>query len=239
MIPSLISDDPQVSGPFCRYLVRVMLSALGGGSMRGIERVLAALLLIGAVGGAAVFASHSGSSPADAVRLAAPPEQHLSGPGAVLIAPTPADRRQGLHVVKATPALVSIAGIGHAGAVALIEPFKQTVRLRPIVPLVPAPSPVASLSPALVPVPAPATPVQAPPAVPGPVVTAAPETPRAPAAADPVPTPPVAPTTPTPPIEATPVPVETLPDPPPDLHGLGLAPGPQPTPVDAPAQGQP
>ena len=29
-ILSLISDDVQVSGPFCRYLVRVMLSAVGG-----------------------------------------------------------------------------------------------------------------------------------------------------------------------------------------------------------------
>jgi hypothetical protein len=209
--------------------------------MRGIERVPAAVLLMGAVGGAAVFASHSGSPGADAVRLGAPPEQHLSGPGAVLIAPTPADRSQALRVVRAAPAVVSIPAIGHAGgAVALIHPAKQTVRLRPITPLSPVPvtAPTPSPSPSPVPVPAPAAPVQAPPAVTGPVVTAAPEAPRAPAASDPVPAPP-APTAdppsaiPAPPIQVTPVPVPTLPDPPPDLHGL--APGPTPTPVDAAA----
>src|ERR1700758_505268 len=146
MIPSLISDDAQVPGPFCRYLVRVMLSASGGGSMRGIERVLAAVLLIGAVAGAAVFASHSGSSPAEApVRLAAPPEQHVSGPGAVLIAPTPADRSQGLRVLRAAPAVVSIPAIRQAGAAALIGPAEQSVRLRPTTPL--APTPVAAPTP--------------------------------------------------------------------------------------------
>ena len=208
--------------------------------MRGIDRVLAAVLLIGAVAGAAVFASHSGSNAAvDAVRLAAPPEQHLSGPGAVLIAPTPADRSQGLRVVRAAPAVVSIPAIRQAGVAALSEPAKQTVRLRPITPLAPAPGAAPTPSPAPVPAPAPVAPVQAPPAVTGPVVTAAPEAPRAPAASDPVPAPPApvadppSVTTPAPPIQVTPVPVQTLPDPPPDLHGLGLAPGPQPTPVDA------
>ena len=58
-IPSLISDDVQVSEPLCRYLIRVKLSALGGRSMRGIERVFAAILLLAAVGGAAVFARES------------------------------------------------------------------------------------------------------------------------------------------------------------------------------------
>jgi len=214
--------------------------------MRGIVRVPAALLLIGAVAGAAVFASHSGSSPsADAVRLAAPPEQHLSGPAAVLIAPTPADRSQGLRVVRAAPSVITIPAIRQAGAAALIAPAKQTVRLRPITPL--APTPVAAPSPTPVPVPAPVAPVHAPPVVTGPVVTAAPETPRAPAASDPLPAPP-APvadpptvTTPAPPIQVTPVPVQTLPVPPPDLHGLGTAPGLQPTPVDsqAPVQAPP
>jgi len=208
--------------------------------MRGIERVLAAVLLIGAVAGAAVFASHSVSNPgADAVRLAAPPEQHLSGPGAVLIAPTPADRSQGLRVVRAAPAVVSIPAIRQAGVAALIEPAKQTVRLHPLTPVVPTPVAAPTLSPS--PVAAPVAPVQAPPAVTGPVVTAAPEAPRAPAASDPLPAPPApvadppSVTTPAPPIQVTPVPVQTLPDPPPDLHGLGLAPGPQPTPVDSQA----
>src|SRR5712672_2235512 len=85
---SRISDDVQVSDPFCRYLIRVMLSALGGRSMRGIERVLTAILLLAAVGGAAVFARQSGSGLAGAIHLAAPPEQHLGAPGSVLIAPT-------------------------------------------------------------------------------------------------------------------------------------------------------
>jgi hypothetical protein len=56
--------------------------------MRGIERVLAAILLLTAVGGAAVFARQSGSGLAGAIHLAAPPEQHLGAPGSVLIAPT-------------------------------------------------------------------------------------------------------------------------------------------------------
>jgi hypothetical protein len=56
--------------------------------MRGVERVLAAILLVAAVGGAAVFARQSGSGLVEAVHLAAPPPQHLAAPGTVLIAPT-------------------------------------------------------------------------------------------------------------------------------------------------------
>src|SRR5690349_3899942 len=52
----LINDHAQGFPSPCRYLVRVMLSAGGGWSMRGIERVLAAVLLAGAVGGTALFA---------------------------------------------------------------------------------------------------------------------------------------------------------------------------------------
>lgn len=211
--------------------------------MRGIERVLAAVLLVGAVGGAAVFASHSGSSPgADVVRLAAPPEQHLSGPAAVLIAPTPADRGQGVRVVTTAAAAVvpTAPAIRRARSVGLVVPVEQTVRLRRIVP-----TPVPA-TPAPFPVPVPTA--DAPPVDNGPVVTAAPapEPPRAPAASDPVPAAP-APVAdppdaiPAPPIQVTPVPVQTLPDPPPDLHGFTVAPGPQPTPVDTaePAQGPP
>ena len=62
--------------------------------MRGIDRVIAVILLVGAVGGAAAFARHSGSvSTPKGVDLAAPPLQHAEAPGTVLIAPTPAPRR--------------------------------------------------------------------------------------------------------------------------------------------------
>src|SRR4051812_15766987 len=88
MVLSLTSNDVQVSGPSCRYLDRVMLSAVGGASMRGIDRVLAVLLLLGAVGGAAAFARQSGSESASpGVDLAAPPLQHVAAPGTFFIAP--------------------------------------------------------------------------------------------------------------------------------------------------------
>ena len=62
--------------------------------MRGIDRVLAVILLLGSVGGAAAFARHSGNdSTAPIVGLAAPPQQHVTDPGTVLMAPTPAPRR--------------------------------------------------------------------------------------------------------------------------------------------------
>src|ERR1700674_1108838 len=93
-VTSLTSDDVQGSGPPCRYLDRVMLSAVGGESMRGIDRVLAVILLAGAVGGAAAFARHSGSdSAARVVHLAVPPLQHVEAPETVLIAPPPAPTR--------------------------------------------------------------------------------------------------------------------------------------------------
>jgi outer membrane biosynthesis protein TonB len=63
--------------------------------MRGIDRVLAVLLLLGAVGGAAAFARQSGSeSTSPSVALAAPPLQHPEAPGTFFLAPglvTPAD----------------------------------------------------------------------------------------------------------------------------------------------------
>jgi hypothetical protein len=52
--------------------------------MRGMHRLLAAILLAGAVGGLVVFARHLGRVPEPvAVRLSAPPPQHLTAPGAV------------------------------------------------------------------------------------------------------------------------------------------------------------
>ena len=56
--------------------------------MRGIDRVLAVILLLGAVGGAAAFARQSGSESASrSVDLAAPPLQHVEAPGTFFIAP--------------------------------------------------------------------------------------------------------------------------------------------------------
>ena len=56
--------------------------------MRGIDRVLAVILLLGAVGGAAAFARQSGSESASrGVYLAAPPLQHVEAPGSFFIAP--------------------------------------------------------------------------------------------------------------------------------------------------------
>jgi hypothetical protein len=52
--------------------------------MRGMHRLLAAILLAGAVGGVAVFARHLGRVPEPlTARLSAPPPQHLTAPGAV------------------------------------------------------------------------------------------------------------------------------------------------------------
>ena len=56
--------------------------------MRGIDRVLAVILLLGAVGGAAAFARQSGSESAPrGVYLAQPPLQHVEAPGSFLNAP--------------------------------------------------------------------------------------------------------------------------------------------------------
>src|SRR6478672_8686254 len=61
-----------------------MLSARGGANMRGMHRLLAAILLAGALGGLVVFGRHLGRVPEPvAVRLSAPPPQHLTAPGAV------------------------------------------------------------------------------------------------------------------------------------------------------------
>jgi hypothetical protein len=67
--------------------------------MSGIDRVLAGIVLVCAVGGAASFARHSGSdSPAQAVGLSTPPLQHIAAPGSVLYTQTPAPTRVVLEV---------------------------------------------------------------------------------------------------------------------------------------------
>jgi hypothetical protein len=56
--------------------------------MRGIDRVIAVLLLVGAVGGAAAFARQSGiEATPPGVVLATPPFQHVEAPGTFFIAP--------------------------------------------------------------------------------------------------------------------------------------------------------
>src|SRR6478735_8537434 len=61
---SLIEINTQDRIPIRRYLVRVMLSARWGLDMRGIGRIVAAIVLAGAVAGAAAFAHLLGSVPA-------------------------------------------------------------------------------------------------------------------------------------------------------------------------------
>src|SRR5205814_1410971 len=153
-IPSLISDDVQVSEPLCRYLIRVKLSALGGRSMRGIERAFAAVLLLAAIGGAAVFASESGRGLAAAVHLAAPPDQHLAAPGSVLVAPTasaghsrPVSRPAALPAPVTAPRAVSRKTTPVRPAT--LVPARTEPRRAPQTPTrapspVPAPAPVAA-----------------------------------------------------------------------------------------------
>jgi hypothetical protein len=130
------------------------MSAVGVESMRGLDRVLAGIVLAGAVGGVAVFARHSGtSSPAHAVALAAPPLQHIGAPGTVLFAQTPA-RRRVAAVVRGQIQVEPSAG--------------RTLRLQatppqPLQPRTPLPKPDPAPAPIPPPVaPAPVEPVQAP-----------------------------------------------------------------------------
>jgi hypothetical protein len=77
----------------------MLVSAKGEKSMSRIDRVLAGILLAGAVGGVAAFARQSGSdSSALAVSLTAPPLQHIGAPGTVLFAHTPPPIRVAVDV---------------------------------------------------------------------------------------------------------------------------------------------
>ena len=103
--------------------------------MRGIERFLAAILLAGAVGGAAVLARYAGTEPAPpAFHVAASPRQHLTIPQTVVEIPLPRPSRA---VVEP----VAVAG----------RPRLSVRTPRPAQPVAPAP------------VTAPAAPVTAPP----------------------------------------------------------------------------
>jgi hypothetical protein len=118
--------------------------------MRGIDRLIAVILLVGAVGGAAAFARHSGSdSTARSVHLAAPPLQHVGAPGTVLIDPTPALTR------------VKPAKVAPSRRVMLPKATPQ----RPVQPQrLPQPPAAQPPAPAATPVPAAPTPAQTPPA---------------------------------------------------------------------------
>lgn len=186
--------------------------------MRGIDRLLAAVLLAVAVGGAAVFARQSGSgSTAQPFQLAAPPLQHVTAPGAVFIAPTPAPA----HVAVTVRAPVERAASPPAEAapvsrVTVPEPTPELTP-RPPVAVVPAqPQPKTQPQPKIQPqpqppaqpqpTPQPPAPPPAPPTAPAPVQAAPPpEPPRVLTAVPPTPVPPA----PVPPAPVPPTPVPT------------------------------
>jgi hypothetical protein len=202
--------------------------------MRGIERVLAAILLLTAVGGAAVFAHESGSGLAGAVHFAAPPDQHLAAPGTVLIAPTgSADHSQRVLrlavsplVTTRLPALsVKTTPLRPATIVpSRGEPGTQTRT----VPQAPTPSPIPDVTPT--PIATPVSPVAAPVETPARVVASAQPEP-VPAPTAPAPEAPAAPAAPAAPIKVTPLPPVTVTIA--NVHGL--APSPQPPVASAPS----
>ena len=199
--------------------------------MSGIERVVAAILLTGAVVGAAAFAHLLGRN-SDFGGLGLP---RPGGPGIVQAAPLPAG-----------PLVLSPVQTGLLPRAAASG--RQFVSLRPakLVRLVPS---HAAAPHTVAPAPAPSTPSTPTPAAPAapatpatPAAPAAPATPAAPAPAAPAPTP--APSAPTPTATPRPLPVPPIPAPnpgpvttPPLSHpSLPVPPiaAPAPVPVNAP-----
>jgi outer membrane biosynthesis protein TonB len=112
--------------------------------MRGIGRVLAGVLLVGAVGGAAAFARQSGNDlSAQAVELAAPPLQHIGAPGTVLFARTPPPTRVTIDIRRPS----SQQALRPSRAVQPVPAVPQPT---------PVPAPSARPAPAQAPAPAPA-----------------------------------------------------------------------------------
>lgn len=143
--------------------------------MRGIDRLLAAILLAGAVGGVAAFARHAGSEPAPpALYLTAPPRQHVEAPQTVVqipLLPGPA-RVAGKPLAGQIQASAPAAPVPARGIVVpQIATQTPVVAAAPAAPATPAPEPVPVATPAPLP------PVAAPTA-PAPVATPAPEAPR-------------------------------------------------------------
>ncbi len=188
--------------------------------MRGIDRVLASILLAGAVGGAAAFARQSGSaSTAGLVQLSTPPPEHVGDASTIVIAP-PLER-------KGTPAPLAagkprVARGPQVAVFAVPQPSIASIRrAAPALPQAVGPQPSTPPPP---PASTPAAPQAAPPPAPTP---AAPVTPSPPAAAPPPPAQAVA--APAPPAPEPPRALATVPVPP--------APAPAPTPAPTPAPG--
>lgn len=145
--------------------------------MRGIDRLLAVLLLLGAVGGAAAFARQSGSESASSgVELAAPPLQHVDAPGTFFLAP-----KLVRPVKVAPPRRVTIPQAAPRPPAPAVQPPS-----RPEAPAAQPTPAVAQAAPAPVQAAAPA-PVEAPAPAPVPTPVLPPEPPRALAAVASVP----------------------------------------------------
>src|SRR6478672_13672065 len=101
-----------------------MLSARGSESMRGIERFLAAVLLVGAVGGAAAFARYAGTEPVPpAFHFSASPRQHVTIPQTVVQIPVPEAGRVAVKpVVAPRPRLTSAPTVPVVTPVGAPEP---------------------------------------------------------------------------------------------------------------------
>ena len=138
--------------------------------MRGIERFLAAILLMGAVGGAAAFARYAGTEPAPpAFHLSASPRQHLTIPQTVVEIPLPAAPRR----AAAKPVVAERPRLRLAPTVPARRAVVAPVSTPEPTPAAPAPTPPPVQAPT--PAPTPAPPVAAPAA---PVPVAAPAAPR-------------------------------------------------------------
>src|SRR6478672_13631933 len=100
-----------------------MLSARGSESMRGIERFLAAVLLVGAVGGAAAFARYAGTEPAPpAFHFSASPRQHLTIPQTVVQIPVPDAGRVAVRPVAVKPVVAPRPRLTSAPTVPVVTP---------------------------------------------------------------------------------------------------------------------
>jgi hypothetical protein len=199
--------------------------------MSGIERVVAAILLTGAVVGAAAFAHLLGRNP-DLGQIGLPKP---GGPGVVQAAPVPA----GPLVLSPVRTALLPRAAASGGQFASLQPAKL-VRLAPpthaAAPRTVAPAPAPST---------PSTPTPAAPAAPAaPVAPATPAAPAAPVPAAPAPAPAPAPSAPPPTATPRPLPVPPTPAPnpgpvttPPISHpSLPVPPvaAPVPVPVTAP-----
>ena len=164
--------------PTCRYLVRVMPSAFGVGSMSAITRgVIAAVLLAGAVAGAAAFPRFlAGPDGGQTPPLAMLPG--VTAPAIVRAAPLPVQRPSApLELVPVRIARVFISPVGRSApkpTPVIVHrappPVQPQIAPEPTrAPITPAPArapAVVEVAPVQVPAPAPAAPAS-PPTAPG------------------------------------------------------------------------